>query len=150
MTGIKPELMECTKCGSNIFKIRVTPYGNCGSDIEWVCAKCKAEQGGIFNDPLNEISPEIFGKSNTIKGEIIKSEDGIDWIKFALSPKQRLKRFGRLLPDLFLPDFWDGEKTVYDSLSGRWETFIDDLKEGLLGYWVGCKPSQSSTGSANE
>jgi len=76
-----------------------------------------------------------------MKEEIIKSEDGMDWIKITLSLGQRLRRFGRLLPDLFLPDFWEGEKTVYDSLSGRWETFVDDLREGLLGYWIGCQPS---------
>ena len=79
-----------------------------------------------------------------LKQEIIKLEDGITWIKFTLSPRQRLRRFGRLLPDLFLPDFWDGEKTVYDSLPGRLETFVDDLKAGILGYWVGCEPSHSS------
>ncbi len=76
-----------------------------------------------------------------MKMETIRSEDGLDWIKVTLSSRERLKRLGRLLPDLFLPDFWDGEKTVYDSLSGRWETFVDDLREGLLGYWIGCQPS---------
>ena len=76
-----------------------------------------------------------------MRQEIIKSEDDMTWVKFHLSPIERIRRFGRLLPDLFIPDFWDGEKTVYDSLSGRWQTFMHDLKEGLLGYWVGCQPS---------
>ena len=76
------------------------------------------------------------------KREVIKNENGIIWVKFHLSPRQRLNRFGRLLPDLVIPDFWDGEKTVYDTLSGRWETFTSDLKAGLLGYWVGCQPDE--------
>ena len=79
-----------------------------------------------------------------MKQEVIKSKDGIDWIKITLTPRQRLRRLGQLIPDLLLPDFWDGEKTVYDSLLGRWETFVDDLKAGVLGYWVGCQPSQRS------
>ena len=76
-----------------------------------------------------------------MRQEIIKSEGGMTWVKFHLSPLERLKRLGRLLPDLFVPDFWDGEKTVYDSLNGRCETFFDDLVAGVLGYWIGCQPS---------
>ena len=61
MTEGKPRFDKCFECGNDTFKVRVTPYGSCGSDTEWVCAKCGTEQGGIFNDPLGEIPPEIFG-----------------------------------------------------------------------------------------
>lgn len=81
-----------------------------------------------------------------MKEEIIKIEDGIVWIKFHLSIRERLGRLGDLIPDLVIPDFWDGEKTVYDTLSGRWETFTSDLKEGLLGYWIGCQPDEHWVG----
>ena len=72
--------------------------------------------------------------------ETIRTEDGLVWVKHHLTPWERVKRFGRLLPDLFIPDFWDGKKMVYDSVSGRLETFYGDLKAGLLGYWVGVRP----------
>lgn len=75
--------------------------------------------------------------------KIIKSEDGIDWIKITLSPRQRLKRIGMLIPDLLLPRFWDGEKDTYGPLIDRLDSFMWDLKAGVLGYWVGCQPSQS-------
>ena len=58
----RPWFEECHDCGNDTFKVRVTPYGVCGSDTEWICAKCGGEQGGIFNDPLDEIPPEIFGR----------------------------------------------------------------------------------------
>jgi len=61
---------KCFECGNDTFKVRVTPYGVCGSDTEWVCAKCGTEQGGLFNDPLNEIPPEIFGRPEEEKAEI--------------------------------------------------------------------------------
>ena len=77
-----------------------------------------------------------------MKREIIETKDGINWVKFHLSPVERLVRFGRLLPDLLIPDFWDGDKLTFDSPSGRWETFTHDLKAGVLGYWIGCQPSK--------
>lgn len=83
-------------------------------------------------------------KGDKMKREVIKSEDGIDWIKFTLLPRQRLERIGMLLPDLLLPRFWDGEKDTYGPLTERLDSFVDDLRAGLLGYWVGCQPSNES------
>jgi len=63
----KPWFEECHDCGNDTFKVRVSLYGVCGSDTEWICAKCGVEQGGVFNDPLDEIPPEIFGRARAIK-----------------------------------------------------------------------------------
>jgi len=63
----KPWFEKCHDCGNDTFKVRVTPYGVCGSDTEWICAKCGVEQGGVFNDPLDEIPPEIFGRARNQK-----------------------------------------------------------------------------------
>ena len=53
---------KCTNCDNDTFKVRMTPYGVAGSDTDWICAKCGEVIGGIFNDPLNEIPPEIYGR----------------------------------------------------------------------------------------
>ncbi len=68
-TPQEPWFEECHDCGNDTFKVRVTPYGVCGSDTEWICAKCGGEQGGVFNDPLDEIPPEILGRARGVDGQ---------------------------------------------------------------------------------
>jgi len=70
MNETKSEFMKCILCEHNLFRIRVTSYGQCASDHEWICARCGTENGGVFNDPLNEIPPEIFGRPEEEKVEI--------------------------------------------------------------------------------
>lgn len=80
MSESVPWFEEC-HCGSNVFKVRVTPYGVCGSDTDWVCAKCGEVIGGIFNDPLNEIPPEVFGRPDEEKVEIPPELVNIETLK---------------------------------------------------------------------
>ncbi len=69
--------------------------------------------------------------------ELIRTDGELSLVKFFLTPRQRVSRILMLIPDLFSRHFWDGENYVHDSLSGKWETFVDDLKAGVLGYWCG-------------
>lgn len=70
-TEIDPESLkayfEVCSCGSNIFRIKVIPFGECGSDNQFICAACSTNIGGIYNDPLGEgdydIEIEGTGKS---------------------------------------------------------------------------------------
>ena len=63
---------EKCECKNDTFKIRVTPYGVCGSDTEWFCAKCGKSPGGIFNDPNDEIPPEIYSKAPIFDAVILE------------------------------------------------------------------------------
>ncbi len=69
--------------------------------------------------------------------ELIRTEGELNLVKFFLTRRQRINRILDLIPDLFSRNFWDGEKYVHDSLSGKWDTFVFDLKTGVLGYWCG-------------
>ena len=75
-----------------------------------------------------------------MRQETIKTEDGLVWMKFHLSPRECLGRLGRIIPDLFLPRFWDGNRNTYGPLEEIWDTFVSNLTEGILGYWIGCQP----------
>lgn len=85
-----------------------------------------------------------------MRQEIIKTEDGMVWMKFHLSLSERLGRLGRTLPDLLFPRFWDGENTVYGPLGERLDTLISNITEGILGYWIGGHPIQSSVKAKGE
>lgn len=82
-----------------------------------------------------------------MRKEIIKTEAGIQFIKFYLSPCERVGQFMNLLPDLLFPRFWDGEGYGYGSLLDRWEIFIDDLKASILGYRILCQPVYDTSNS---
>lgn len=77
-----------------------------------------------------------------MKQELIKTENGINYIKFNVSLTKRFTKLLWLIPNIFIPNFWDGEKVVYDSLEGIWHSFVWDLDIIVFGNWIGCQPSQ--------
>jgi len=50
---IKPFFEKC-ECGSDIFKIKVVPFGDVGTDYIFICAKCGEYIGRVIGVPLDE------------------------------------------------------------------------------------------------
>ena len=50
----EPWYEKCEDCACNTFKIKVYPFGECGTDHMFICTKCGESIGGVISDPLDE------------------------------------------------------------------------------------------------
>ena len=55
MKPVKVWFEKCSDCGNDTFHVIVSGYGECASDTQYFCSKCKTLEGGVFNDPLDEV-----------------------------------------------------------------------------------------------
>lgn len=45
---------KCTECNNDTFRIKIIPFGDCGTDNQFYCVACGEHVGGIYHDPLGE------------------------------------------------------------------------------------------------
>ena len=46
---------KCLECDNDTFHVIVSGYGECATDTQHFCSKCKEHIGDVFNDPLDEV-----------------------------------------------------------------------------------------------
>ena len=51
----KPWFERCEDCDCDVFRVQVTPVGECATENDWLCTECGELVGGVICDPLNEL-----------------------------------------------------------------------------------------------